>query len=278
MARVQAFLARAVEECETRTRGHDLWIAAVPVIEAGETADRPLRSPRIAATVEHRLLSADELAGRLGVDTNTLYRWSRGGRIPALKVGRWWRFRLEDVERALASASSSGWRALVEPLAEALRPGDHLVSYDIDPGLVAHVERAFVAAGARRGATLVRVTWDGAARRGKRPDSGREVVVDAASVPLERAERALRAWARRLGPRGRDGGLWIYGHPPRPPSEDGRVARLEAALGTLASVEKWVVLCLYPRSALRERARLAVLHAGELAVAPDGAHVLLRRA
>lgn len=229
------------------------------------------------------MLTAEELAHHLGVDENTVYRWSRGGRIPALKVGRWWRFRVGEVEAALTQGPSAS-HDLVDPLGGALRRGDHVVAYDLEPGLAGRLARAFVAAGTRRGAIVARVDWD--ASKTRRPhvpphddpaDATRLVTLDAASIPVARAEAALREWASAA--RKRFGGareIWIHGSPP-PPSVDVRIARLEAVLMQLAPLEGWIVLCLYERRALPERGRLAALHAGELAVASDEVRVLVPR-
>jgi excisionase family DNA binding protein len=43
------------------------------------------------------LLSADEVGRRLGVDVSTVYRMAGDGRLPAIKVGRQWRFPVESV-------------------------------------------------------------------------------------------------------------------------------------------------------------------------------------
>lgn len=223
------------------------------------------------------LLTSEELARHLGVDENTVYRWSRAGRVPALKVGRWWRFRLGEVEAALAREPRH-WHDLSRPLSAALERGDHLVAYDLEPGLARRLERAFVAAGLERGAIVARVGWgpDGG-RRARSHESDRVVALDASSVPVGRAEAALREWSRSL--RKRFGGkrdIWIYGSP-LPPSRDPRIARLEATLMKLASREGWVVLCLYDRAALPERARLADVHTGELAATSDEVKVLVAR-
>lgn len=218
------------------------------------------------------LLTSEELARHLGVDENTVYRWSRAGRIPALKVGRWWRFRLGDVEAALAGGAVRP-HDLAGPLSAALERGDHVVAYDLEPGLAARLERAFVAAGLDRGAIVVRVAWGAEARRG---GSDRVVTLDGSSVPLGRAEAALREWARGLRKRLGRRDIWIHGSPP-PPSLDARIARLEAALMKLAPREGWVVLCLYDRGALPDRARLAVAHTGELAASANEVKVLVAR-
>lgn len=44
------------------------------------------------------LLTARQVQGMLGVDRSTVYRMAEDGRLPALKVGRQWRFRPEQIE------------------------------------------------------------------------------------------------------------------------------------------------------------------------------------
>lgn len=44
-----------------------------------------------------RLLSADEVGRRLGVDVSTVYRMAGDGRLSAVKVGRQWRFPVEAI-------------------------------------------------------------------------------------------------------------------------------------------------------------------------------------
>lgn len=47
------------------------------------------------------LLTASNVGRRLGVDTSTIYRMAADGRLPAVKVGRQWRFPRAEVERLL---------------------------------------------------------------------------------------------------------------------------------------------------------------------------------
>ena len=49
------------------------------------------------------LLTPEDLTKTLKVERTTLYRWARQGVIPAIKVGKYWRFRESDVEAALNS-------------------------------------------------------------------------------------------------------------------------------------------------------------------------------
>lgn len=72
-------------------------------------------------TLEH-LLSAKELAARLGVAEQTIYnRNSSGGALPpAVKLGRLLRFRASDVEAWLQALSDS--RQPTKPLLSAREP------------------------------------------------------------------------------------------------------------------------------------------------------------
>lgn len=75
--------------------------------ELAELAD--LLTERVRANGQRRerhdaertgtLLTADELAEILGVPTGWIYRQSRAGRIPTVKLGRYYRYRLEAIER-----------------------------------------------------------------------------------------------------------------------------------------------------------------------------------
>ena len=54
-----------------------------------------------------RLLDAGEAAGLLRIHPKTLQRLTRPGRIPAFRVGRFWRYRGSDLEIWLRSSSHS---------------------------------------------------------------------------------------------------------------------------------------------------------------------------
>jgi excisionase family DNA binding protein len=45
------------------------------------------------------LLTADQLAERWQVPTSHVYRLTRQGEIPAVKLGRYYRYRLDAIER-----------------------------------------------------------------------------------------------------------------------------------------------------------------------------------
>ena len=47
------------------------------------------------------MIDSTAMAARLGVAKYTIEAWARKSRIPAFKVGRWWRFDEAEVTKAL---------------------------------------------------------------------------------------------------------------------------------------------------------------------------------
>lgn len=47
------------------------------------------------------LMTVEEVAKYLKVEESTVYTWARKRNIPAIKIGRFWRFRKEDIDRWL---------------------------------------------------------------------------------------------------------------------------------------------------------------------------------
>jgi excisionase family DNA binding protein len=58
-----------------------------------------------------RLLTADELAERLGMKTDWVWAQARAGRIPHVRLGRYRRFRESAVEEWLRELESESGRA-----------------------------------------------------------------------------------------------------------------------------------------------------------------------
>ena len=59
--------------------------------------------------MEDRWLSVDEIAEYLGVSRDTVYTWVTAKGMPGHKVGRFWKFKREDVDewiRAEGAATS----------------------------------------------------------------------------------------------------------------------------------------------------------------------------
>ncbi len=48
-----------------------------------------------------RLMTVEQMAEYLQVDQYTIYAWTRKGEMPAFKVGRFWRFRKDEIDKWL---------------------------------------------------------------------------------------------------------------------------------------------------------------------------------
>ena len=54
--------------------------------------------------MNEKLLTPEQVAERLRVTERTVYSWLRRGKLPALKLGRLWRIRPDDLETFLENA------------------------------------------------------------------------------------------------------------------------------------------------------------------------------
>ncbi len=54
-----------------------------------------------------RWVSVDDVAQHLGVARDTVYRWIESRALPAHRVGRLWKFRLEEVDEWVCSGSAA---------------------------------------------------------------------------------------------------------------------------------------------------------------------------
>ncbi len=71
------------------------------------------------------LLTAQELADELRVTVDTIWRYTRKGRIPGIRIGpRDYRYQLADVLAALAGLSASPLPAAIEKPRPAFMPSD----------------------------------------------------------------------------------------------------------------------------------------------------------
>jgi excisionase family DNA binding protein len=59
---------------------------------------RALREAREVDDVTDRLLTAEELAARWQVEKGHVYRLTRTGQVPTVRIGRYYRYRLEAIE------------------------------------------------------------------------------------------------------------------------------------------------------------------------------------
>ena len=54
--------------------------------------------------MSEKLLTPTQVAERLQITERTVYEWIRGGKLTALKLGRLWRIRQDDLEAFLEGA------------------------------------------------------------------------------------------------------------------------------------------------------------------------------
>jgi excisionase family DNA binding protein len=85
------------------------------VHRVGELEARAARAKRVLevqgvddVVAKKDLLSAEDVAGYLGVGQVTVYRWCREGRLPCLKIGKSWRIRRTALEDFLRHQRRSG--------------------------------------------------------------------------------------------------------------------------------------------------------------------------
>jgi excisionase family DNA binding protein len=69
-------------------------------------------------TPEHEILTLEEVAHYLRLKPQTIYKWAQDRRIPAVKLGKEWRFRKSVLDRWLDKqmlSDDSGFSDLREP-------------------------------------------------------------------------------------------------------------------------------------------------------------------
>jgi excisionase family DNA binding protein len=67
---------------------------------------KPSRSERTAG-MDEEILDVEGAARALGVSTRTIYTLARKGEIPAMRVGREWRFALRNLREWVANSSKA---------------------------------------------------------------------------------------------------------------------------------------------------------------------------
>ena len=67
---------------------------------------KPTRAER-SAQMDEEILDVEGAAKALGVSTRTIYNLARKGEIPAMRVGREWRFALKNLREWVANGSQA---------------------------------------------------------------------------------------------------------------------------------------------------------------------------
>lgn len=105
--------------------------------------------------VGHRdLLGVTEVAGYLGVNHVTVYRWCREGRLPCLKVGKSWRIRREALEDFLRGSERPA--SLAGHLRGFLEVPDSVIGVAETRDLLHRLDAAFFRVGEARDGLLVK--------------------------------------------------------------------------------------------------------------------------
>src|SRR3990170_2131144 len=75
--------------------------------------------------IDESFLTTDEVLEYLQVNLRTVYRLIKAGKIPAIRVGRQWRFRKRDIDAWLESQRPRGGRPLgaASPVKSAVSAG-----------------------------------------------------------------------------------------------------------------------------------------------------------
>src|ERR1700682_131711 len=105
MTEMQESTEAAVAEWGRRIPGHQIpsvWAFFSARFWAEGGSSRTCEHSGETARDVKNLLRAGELAERLGVPESWVRTEERTGRIPSVRLGRYVRFKLSDIERALA--------------------------------------------------------------------------------------------------------------------------------------------------------------------------------
>lgn len=60
------------------------------------------------------LLNVKQVAQYLQLKESTIYSWAQDGKIPAIKIGRTWRFRRSDLDEWLEQHLQAGDQILID--------------------------------------------------------------------------------------------------------------------------------------------------------------------
>src|ERR687894_3088606 len=108
----------------------------------------------MARPLEKELLSAEDVAELMGVKETTVWRWCRGGHLPCLKVGKYWRVRREALEEFLKRSEHPV--TLAGQLGTFLREPDSVLAIAQNLDLLHRLDAAFFRVGEARGALLAK--------------------------------------------------------------------------------------------------------------------------
>lgn len=100
------------------------------------------------------LLSAEEVAGYLGVNEVTVYRWCREGRLPCFKIGKSWRIRSAALDDFLRQQERG--RTLAGQLRAFLTVPDNVIGIARTLDMLHRLDTAFFQVAESHGGTMVK--------------------------------------------------------------------------------------------------------------------------
>jgi excisionase family DNA binding protein len=103
---------------------------------------------------EDGLLGAEEVGRLIGVKETTVYRWCKEGKLPCLKVGRFWRIRREALEDFLKRSKHPV--TLAGQLGSFLREPDSVLAIAQNLDILHRLDAAFFQVGESQGALLAK--------------------------------------------------------------------------------------------------------------------------
>src|SRR5215212_879907 len=103
---------------------------------------------------EKDLLKAEDVAELVGVKETTVWRWCREGRLPCLKVGKYWRVRREALEDFLRRSERPA--TLTGQLRSFLQVPDNALAIAQNIDILHRLDAAFFRVGEAHGGLLVK--------------------------------------------------------------------------------------------------------------------------
>jgi len=139
----------------------------------------------MARPLERDLLSAEDVAGLMGVGEATVWRWCREGNLPCLKVGKHWRVRREALEDFLRRSERPD--TLVGQLRSFLQVPDNVLVIAQNLDILHRLDAAYFQVGEAQNGLLVKFYGDD-------EDSGDELRAqfEENGLEVERLEREER--------------------------------------------------------------------------------------
>lgn len=130
----------------------------------------------------NELLTVEEVANYLRVGPNTVYRWCRDNRLPAIKLGKEWRITPRDLETFVNARRTGSQVVPVEQIFSSnFVPPEHVLVMLTNQDAVYEMESGFFKIGRQQSRHLLKGCW------WQHPDDVRQRYADA-GIPVEEWE------------------------------------------------------------------------------------------